>query len=124
MKPEQRLQRQCFDAFKKMWPRRLFIHIPNERKSKLEVIWLNAQGTLAGCPDVLIPEPMTQGEHQFPGLWIELKVKGGKLSNNQKTVIEALRERGHAVAVCFSLDEFISTVKSYFSGKFKNDERG
>lgn len=126
MKPEQALQRQCFQTFKQFYPKRLFIHIPNERKSKMEVIWLNAQGTLKGCPDILIPEPImvVQDEGKeavcYAGLWIELKCGKNKPSDSQVTVMEALRQRGHAVAVCYSLTEFMNTVKTYFAGKWVN----
>mgnify|MGYP006450800411 CR=1 FL=1 len=137
MKPEQILQRECCKAFKAVYPKRLFIHIPNERKSKMEVIYLKQQGTLKGCPDILIPEPIRCGydakylddfnpkKHLirgYSGLWVELKCGKNKPTKDQKTVMQALKERGHAVAVCYNLSDFLMILEQYFSGKWINKE--
>lgn len=125
MKKEQILQRQCFDIFRLKWPHRLFIHVPNERKNVLEVIWLKAQGTLTGCPDIFIPEPIIiNNKMKYAGLWIELKIKPNKPKPAQMAVMQELSERGYAVAVCWNIEEFMKTCEDYFNGQWQAPKNG
>ena len=68
-------------------------------------------GYLIGIPDIFIPEPVGK----YSGLFIELKVGKNTTTDSQDNVLEELSRRGYKVAVCYSLDAFIKTVKSYFA---------
>ena len=52
----------------------------------------------AGTPDLLVI-----GKHHT--VWIEVKAEDGKLRQVQSQMIEALRERGHTVAVARGVDD-------------------
>jgi len=73
---------------------------------------LKAEGVKRGTPDVHLPVP----RGQYAGLWIELKAKkGGRLAPEQLEWIEALREHGHAVAVCYGCDDAVRVIKEYYA---------
>ena len=88
----------------------LWCHVANERKtSVLAGAKLNRKGVLPGVCDCLIFEP----RGNYHGLFIELKVKGGKLSDYQKTFIAKANERNYKAVVCWSIDEVEDTLKEY-----------
>ncbi len=72
---------------------------------------LNAEGVVSGVPDLFIPEPLGQ----YHGLFVEMKVKGGRLRDTQKEMICKLEDRGYKCAVCWSLDDFMKVVNEYFN---------
>lgn len=72
-----------------------------------------AAGVESGVPDIELPVPM-RGYHS---LRIELKRgRDGKLSKNQVEWVEGLRELGHCVQVCYSLDAAWAAICWYLSG--------
>lgn len=74
---------------------------------------LKLQGVKAGVPDMCLPVP--RGD--FAGLYIELKrVRGGRLSDEQRGWIEALRRTGHRVEVCKGAQEAVAVITSYLEG--------
>lgn len=88
----------------------LWFHPPNGGKRNVrEAAKFKAMGTKPGVPDVVILEP--KGE--WHGLFIELKVKGGRLSDYQKDWLNALKMRNYKTAVCFSLDDVFEAVENY-----------
>jgi len=66
-------------------------------------------GYNSGTPDIQIFEPRG-GYH---GLFIEMKIKGGTVSPNQKAFIANLEERGYKVVVCFSPRQAIEEIMNY-----------
>lgn len=74
---------------------------------------LKAEGVRAGVPDVFLAIP-AQGYH---GLFLELKAPKGRVSPDQKTMLETLRASGYACCVCFGWDEAREAVEGYL-GKF------
>ena len=75
-----------------------------------EAIRLKAEGVLPGVPDIFIANP-AGGYH---GLFIEMKrAEGGRLSDAQRKIIEALREAGYRVAVCYGADDAWDVLCSY-----------
>jgi len=88
----------------------LWFHVPNEIKSNVQYgAKRKSLGVKSGVPDVCILEP----RGQFNGLFLELKVKYNKPSENQIKWIELLKSKGYAAAWTRSLDEAIEVIESY-----------
>ena len=92
-------------------PKILFYAVPNgDWRDIVVAVRLKAQGVSPGVPDLCFPVP--RGEHH--GLYVEMKrVKGGKVSANQKAWIEDLREQGYRVEVCAGADAAMAAVVDY-----------
>lgn len=128
MKGEDRLTVSCKSYMDAKFPNVIYFHVANERKtSKARGGKLKRMGVLAGVVDCFIDQPA----HGFHGLRIELKdktikdVKDGKPvydlkypTATQKEFLIKAHKVGYAVNVCWSLDEFMDTVESYFDGSF------
>lgn len=93
----------------------LLYHIPNGgSRHKAEAARLRAEGVRAGVPDLCLPVPRG-GCH---GLYIELKrLRGGRLSEQQRAWLDALGKQGYAVAVCKGWEEAAETIQRYLEGK-------
>lgn len=81
------------------WPELdLLFHIPNGgARSKTEAARFKSEGVKAGVPDLCLPVP----RGSYHGLFIELKrLRGGRVSDEQKTWIAALQAQGYRVEVC------------------------
>ena len=93
----------------------LLHHIPNGgSRNKAEAARLRAQGVKRGIPDICLPCP--RGE--WHGLYIELKrTRGGRVSEDQRDVIAALRREGYRVEVCMGYEEARKTIEDYLGGK-------
>lgn len=91
-----------------MWatPNGGFRHMAEARR-------LKAEGVRAGVPDVFLAIP-AQGYH---GLFLELKDPKGRVSPDQKGMLETLRASGYACCVCFGWDEAQEAIEGYL-GKF------
>ena len=78
--------------FRAKYPHTLIFAIPNGEKRTISVATrLKAEGVTRGIPDLYIPAC---------NLWVEMKrATGGRLSPDQKKVIEYLRSVGHTVIV-------------------------
>lgn len=78
--------------FRGRFPGVLIFAIPNGEKRAISTAKrLKAEGVVAGVPDLHVPEWR---------LWIEMKrVKGGKLSDEQKDMMLRLENIGHMVIV-------------------------
>ena len=89
-------------------------HTPNEgKRSYAEGNKLKRMGLSKGFPDISILEP--RGE--FHGLYIEMKRKGNKASEEQIKWLMELKSRGYATTLCYSADEAIEKIKRYMSLK-------
>lgn len=72
---------------------------------------LRREGVRAGVPDVLLPV----ARHGWHGLFIELKVRPNKPTALQQQWIEALRQEGYRVEVCYGFEEAKSVVVEYLA---------
>lgn len=97
-----------------------YFHVPNEGKHKPQ--YRRAQreaGVLAGVPDCWIIHrneiyhPVTGAARVYPGIAIELKVKGGTLKEEQLKAIRKLNYLGFPAFVCWNRDEAELLVKTY-----------
>lgn len=103
----------------------LMWHTPNgEFRHKATAARLKKMGVKAGVPDIFLPVMMTTsvgGSHiaiaqnaiTYGGLFIELKAKGGRLSEVQKDWLEALHFQGYAVCVCYGFEEAKQAILDY-----------
>lgn len=106
MKTENREQIEFIQWFKRTFPGALIIHIPNGgSRNIIEATTLKAMGVVAGVPDLFIPSMR---------LWIEMKrVKGGRVSPDQKALIEKLQSYNYTVKVCKGCTEAIEAVLNH-----------
>lgn len=89
-------------------------HIPNERKCSAKAgARLKAQGVKAGVPDLCIPIP----NDKYHALYIEMKAKGGKITNQQKQWIELLRSNGNLAVVCYGAKNAIALIELYLENQ-------
>lgn len=75
---------------------------------------LKKEGVLAGVPDLFLMIPMN-GYH---GLWIEMKAKGGRVSDSQKEFMGAATLMGYPAVVCFGFDEAKNAINNYLKLNF------
>lgn len=93
-------------------PEALLFAIPNGgQRSAITGARLKAEGVRAGIPDMFLAHP----SGVFHGLFLELKVKGGRLSDSQKANIEELRKQGFAVFVPFGFEEAKTAIEKYLA---------
>ena len=89
---------------------RWMYHVPNGgARDIITASRLKAEGVKSGVPDICLPVAR-QGFH---GLYIELKIKKNKPSDNQKAWLEALSEQGYKTSVCYGWEEASETLKTY-----------
>ena len=94
-------------------PERALLAIPNAaRRSYALASYMKAEGLRAGTPDMLLAVP----HRNLGGLWIEMKRKPNKPSDEQIEMIDFL-ECGYAVKVAYSADEAIDTIKEYLDNR-------
>lgn len=93
-------------------------HTPNGGDRNVVVASkLKAQGVKRGVPDVIIVDPPPLYPNKV-GTAIELKrLKGGRLTKDQKRWLEILKSRGWVVAVCKGADEAIEFLESLGYGR-------
>lgn len=109
--PEHILQVACVNYFRLRYPKGLIYAIPNGgQRNVIVASKLKAEGVLSGVPDLHI----ATAKKGFHGLYVELKNgKAGKISDNQKTIMEKLQSEGYRCEVCRSFDEFKNVVNDY-----------
>lgn len=98
------------------WPElRLLHHIPNGgSRGKAEAARFKAEGVKAGVPDLFLP--VARGPYH--GLFIEMKkLKGGRVSAEQKAWIAALKAQGYRAEVCHDWEEAAALIEDYLEGR-------
>jgi hypothetical protein len=98
--------------FNAQYPRVLIFAIPNGEKRSITVAKrLKAEGVVRGIPDLFIPEWR---------LWVEMKRKtGGRLSTEQKSMINYLQNIGYTVIVGIGAGDASRQVLEFV--RLKND---
>ena len=111
---EHHLQVECVRWFRLKHHKDGIIYaVPNGGKRTLtEGAIKRFEGMTVGIPDLHIPVP----RKGYASLYIEMKNgKTGRLSENQKDMIERLRSYGNKVEVVRTMDEFMAVVDDYFA---------
>lgn len=108
---EHEIQVNCVNYFRLRYPKGLIFAIPNGgQRNVIVASKLKAEGVLSGVPDLCIPI----AKKGYNGLYVELKNgKSGKVSDNQKTIMEKLQIEGYQCEVCRSFDEFKTIIDNY-----------
>ena len=89
---------------------KLLYHIPNEgKRSKRTGARMKQLGLKSGVPDVCLPT----AHGGYIGLYIEMKVKPNKPTENQKEWLRELRRSGHFTAVAYSFEEAQKLIEEY-----------
>ena len=112
---ESQLQIECVNWYRHEYPKQanLLFSIPNGGLRNIRTArTMKAEGTRAGVSDLLF----MKSHPRFAGLWIEMKSEKGVLSAEQREFHHDAKDNGYAVAVCRSIDEFKSEIKSYLAG--------
>ena len=93
------------------YPDVFYCHVPNGgKRNPREGAKFKRMGVKAGIPDILIFNP----NDSYNGLAIELKVKGGKLSQSQKEALKRFELIRWRVEVVYSFDQFEDIIDAYF----------
>lgn len=109
---EDRLQNAVMRYMAAQYPDILCIHVPNEgRRSPFERFKFKYLGGVSGVPDVLI---FHQNANKC-GLAIELKVGYNKPTENQKNVLERLKNANWAACWVNTLDDAVKTINEYIN---------
>lgn len=84
--------------------------IPNGgSRNPREAANLKKTGVKSGVPDLLVAVPT----RRFPGLFIELKAKGGTPTQNQIAWLDRLADSGYAVVVCNGWEAARNAITDY-----------
>lgn len=96
----------------------LLFHIPNGgKRDAREAARFKRMGVKAGVPDLFLPVP----RNIYHGLWVEMKAPQGKLTPNQKRMLEQLASQGYK-AVCYGWEEATQVIKSYLDSNTTREE--
>jgi hypothetical protein len=92
--------------------------IPNGgQRGDIEGAMLKAEGVTSGIPDIFIPIPKIDHNGLVSnGLYIELKVKGNKPTEDQRAVLLMLQSQGYDCKVFNHLDDVIIYTREYLYG--------
>jgi hypothetical protein len=72
-------------------------------------IKMKAEGVKKGVPDLFLP----LAKNGFNGLFIEMKVEGGRASKEQTEWIEKLNANGYRAVICVGYKSAIEELKNY-----------
>ena len=87
-------------------------HTANERSvSPQSGSILKRKGVKAGVADLTV----ARQSNGYPGMYLELKVKGGKLSEHQRIFLHDMEEEGYKTAIAWSSDEAIQCIAEYLN---------
>ena len=87
-------------------------HIANENTAGIKWGVRNRQlGVKSGVPDLMLPIP-AGGYH---GLFVEMKTRRGKVSDNQQRWIDALNAFGYRAVVCYGWEAARDEIESYLA---------
>lgn len=70
---------------------------------------LKAEGVTPGIPDLMLTIPVAP----YHGMFIEMKSRGGRLTDAQREHIERLRARGYHAVCCVGFDEARVAIERY-----------
>lgn len=81
----------------------------NGKRYSPEAMRLKSEGLKPGVPDVVWPV----ARNGFHGLYLELKWKGNKPSENQEWWLDRLAEQGYLAVACWGAQDAIETICEY-----------
>jgi hypothetical protein len=75
------------------------------------------EGLKSGVPDVFLA--VSRGEHH--GMFVEMKIKGGKVSPNQKCWLNALTLAGYICVVVYTFEQAKDAILDYIQGNLETE---
>lgn len=91
----------------------LLMAIPNGgARSAVTGARLKAEGVRAGVPDMFLAIPAGG----YAGLWLEFKTARGRVSREQRLMMETLSAQGYRCEVCRGLSAAVECVERYLDG--------
>lgn len=94
---------------RKQYPQLKWLHaIPNANSHRMV-----GEGVRSGIPDVCLPWP----NQKYHGLYIELKIKTGRVSQEQKACLDYLNSVGYRAVICWSWIEAWKVIEDYLNGR-------
>jgi len=87
----------------------------NGKRNVIQGARMKREGVLAGVSDIMLPV----ARNGWHGLYVELKVKGGRLSDSQKWWIAETTKQGYLAKVCFGWVEAKDVIERYLEEETK-----
>jgi len=113
---EDNLQIACVSYFRLKYPDYLITSFPagftftgNKIQRIITGKIMKDMGYCNGFPDLFIPVP----NRKYSGLFLELKIKPNKPTNEQTYIMLKLTDLGYCCSVCYCIDDFMKVVKEY-----------
>ena len=104
---ESTLQTSCVRWFRSQYPHLIIYAVPTGGSRNVrEAQRLKSEGVLAGVADLVVMLP------QGKSIYIEMKVKGNRQTDNQKEFQNKAIALGHTYAVCYSFEEFQQIIEN------------
>ena len=105
-----KLQTGCVNWYRSQFRNKLLFSIPNGgQRSKTTGKKLKAEGVTAGVPDLFL----AVGNHNYHGLFIEMKYGNNICSEIQSDIHIILKQSRYKVEVCYTLDSFMQIICDY-----------
>lgn len=86
-----------------------YLRFEVKQTSKIQQAILKAEGNKRGTSDVFIACP----NHEFAGLWLEVKTKTGRATDNQVNFQKVMCDNGYDCAFGYGLDECKKIIDKY-----------
>lgn len=107
---EHQIQSVLIDWVNYQWFGEYLFAIPNGGgRSIIEARKLKKEGVRSGIPDLFLSIP----NYRYPGLYLEMKKPGGRLSENQVKYKALLTSVGYGVVVCYSYEQAREVIENY-----------
>jgi hypothetical protein len=79
---------------------------------------LKAEGVRAGVPDLCLAYPVQLRDRTSPGLYIEMKAPGGRLTDSQEVWKDRLIRAGYRYVIAFSWTQAANAILDYLGPQF------
>ena len=89
--------------------RQCYLRFEVRQTSKIQQAILKAEGNKRGTSDILI----ACSNCDFKGLWLEVKTKKGRATENQELFHEEMRGHGFCCHIGYGLDECKEIIEDY-----------
>jgi hypothetical protein len=104
---ERAIQVAAVSFIRNFYPDIVLFAVPNgAATTEVNRFQLIREGLLSGVPDIFVAHQNCQ----HPGLFIEFKKPGGRLSEKQVATIEKLRKRGYRVEIVYDSMSAINLI--------------
>ena len=84
----------------------------NASRNVIQGARMKKEGVLAGVSDIMLPV----ARKEWHGLYVELKVKGGRVSDNQKWWLGEVSKQGYLARICYGWVEAKEVIEGYLEG--------